>query len=118
MSVERYFLLMKWSYQYDKEGTWFDSDEGTYGYELKADTHFVLPHIEKKAVEILKVTQEGDVITVTLELEHDTFTVANDGVEVQKHVDDSYSVAGDSVHQSIAMTFTIEPKEDYRLEDQ
>lgn len=116
--MERYFLVMKWSYHYDKEGTWFDSDEGTYGYELRGDTHFVLPHIEKKAVEMRKVTQEGDVITAYLQLGLDTFTVKNDGVEVQKHVSDSYSAGGDSVHQSIAMTFTIEPKEDYQLKDQ
>lgn len=116
--MERYYLVMRWSYDYDKEGTWFDSDEGIYGYELKADTHFPLPHIEKKVVEILEVSQEGDLITVTLKLDYDTFTVKNDGVEVQKHVDDSYSVAGDVVHQSVAMTFSIEPKEDYQKIDE
>ena len=109
--MKSHYLIMKWSYHYDKEGTWFDDDEGVYGYELKADTHFTLPHMEKKAVEILEVTQEGEVITATLKAAYDVFTVKNDGVAVTKHESDSYSAAGDSVHQSIAMTFTIEPKE-------
>ena len=116
--MERHCLVMKWSYDYDKEGTWFDSDEGVYGYELTADTHFPLPHIEKKVVEILEVSQEGDLITAYLRLGVDTFTVKSDGAEVQQHVSDSYAAGGDVVHQSIAMTFTIKPKEeDTRAEE-
>lgn len=111
--MDNHCLIMNWAYHYDKEGTWFDYDEGLVGYELQPMTHFTLPHMERKRVEILDVTQEGAVITVTLKSAYDTFTVKNDGVAVTKHESDSYSAAGDSVHQSIAMTFTIEPKENY-----
>lgn len=111
--MENHYLIMKWSYHYDKEGTWFDDDKGMCGYALQPMTHFTLPHMERKRVEILEVVQEGERITATLKAAYDTFTVKNDGVEVTKHESDSYSAAGDSVHQSIAMTFTIEPKDHY-----
>ena len=32
--MNKYYLIMKWDYKYDKESTWFDEDSGENQYEL------------------------------------------------------------------------------------
>jgi|GEM_PF-1436163 len=113
--MDKHILVMEWSYHYDKEGTWFDTDEGEYGYELLPNTHFILPHLRNKRIVIADATREGEVITVTLKGEYRTFTVKNDGVAVTEQVSDDYMAAGDSVHQSLNVSFRILPKEDVTI---
>ena len=104
--MEKYILLMKWSYDYDKEGTWFDTDSGEEEYEIKEGESFRLPHINKY-LEITSVKREDETLLVEVYVDSHTVTVKNDEKEVTASVSDSYSVAGDSVHQSLALTFSV-----------
>ena len=101
-------LVVEWEYDYDKESTWFDSDQGTERYWIEAGTSFPLPHMIKKRCEILSVIEEGAHLTVELKLDYQTVTVRNDGERVPCHVDEDYMAAGDSVSTHLALQFYIE----------
>ena len=106
--MDNRLLVMKWDYEYDKEGTWFDQDKGEERFDLKEGSAYPLPHISKKNVEVRAVTQEGDTVKAELYVDYRTVTVSDDGVPVVAHASNSYSVCGDSVSQSLVLTFTIE----------
>lgn len=103
---------MKWDYEYDKEGTWFDNDSGIERYELTQGATLALPHISRKKLEILSVTQEGGAVKAQLYVDYQTVTVSSEEEPVVAHVSDSYSAGGDSVHQSLCLTLSIEIKEE------
>lgn len=105
-----YCLVMKWDYTYDKESTWFDKESGKETYDLTEGASYPLPHIRKKCMEIRSVTTQGDSVCAEIYLDYHTVTVSNDGEPVIAYASDSYSVAGDSVHQSLTVSFTIEAK--------
>lgn len=105
--MEKCILSMKWSYEYDKEGTWFDTDSGEEEYEIFEGESFPLPHISKKCLNVESVRREGETLLVEIYVDSHTVTVKNDGKEVTASVSDSYSVAGDSVHQSLDLSFSI-----------
>ena len=106
--MNNYRLVMKWSYEYNKESTWFDEDSGEQRYELTEGAEYPLPHEDKIKVEIRSVTQEGDTIKVEVYVDHHTVTVTSGGEPVIAHASNSYSVAGDSVHESWCLKFTIQ----------
>ena len=106
--VKEHYLVMKWDYKYDKESTWFDEDSGEEQYELKEGASYTLPHIKEKSLEIRSVKTEGDLIHVEIYVDHNTYTVCENGAPVVGHADYDYSVAGDSVSQSLCMKFTIQ----------
>ena len=105
--INMYCLLIKWDYEYDKEGTWFDTDSGEERYELLDGADYPLPHIRKKLT-VREITQDGDTIRAELYADHQTATVCSGGDPVILHVSDSYSVCGDSVHQSLSLKITVE----------
>ena len=105
--MDKHFLIMKWDYNYDKEGTWFDEDSGEEQYELKEGSVYTLPHIGKKSLEIRSVTAEGDIIKAEVYVDYRTYTVYSNGDCVVGHADYSYSAGGDSVSQSLCMKFSI-----------
>ena len=105
--MNQYCLIMKWDYTYDKEGTWFDEDSGKEIYDLTEGASYPLPHIRKKQMELRSVSAQGDSVNAEIYLDYHTVTVSNDGAPVIAHASDSYSVAGDSVHQSLTLAFTI-----------
>ena len=105
--MSTHFLVMKWDYTYDKESTWFDEESGESRYELIAGASYALPHI-RKTLEITSVTIDGERITAELCADHQTHVVRNNGEAVVGRADDDYMVAGDSVSQTLCMTFTIE----------
>ena len=98
---------MKWDYDYNKESTWFDEDHGEEKYELTQGAAYPLPHISKKRLEICSVTTDGDLIKAEIYVDHNTHIVCNSGEPVVGYAHDSYSVAGDSVWQTLCMNFTI-----------
>ncbi len=106
--MNKYWLVMKWDYEYDKEGTWFDEDSGEKRYELVSGAEYSLPKEEKIKVEIRSVTQEGDIVKAEVYVDHHTVTVLSGQEPVVAHASNSYSVAGDSVHESWCLEFTIE----------
>lgn len=104
------YLVMKWNYEYDKESTWFDEDSGEERYELTEGAEYPLPHEEKLKVEIRSVIKEGDTVRAEVYVDHHTFTVTSGGEPAETHASNSYSVAGDSVHESWCLRFTLEEK--------
>lgn len=106
--MKQYDLIMQWNYDYDKEGTWFDNDEGIVSYVLQENTHFYLPHSSSKRVEVRKVEIDGDVAKAEIYVDYQTYTVTSGAEPVVAHASDSYSVAGDSVHLSWVLKFIIE----------
>ena len=102
------YLAMKWDYKYDKESTWFDEDSSEEQYQLREGAEYPLPKEDKIKVEIRSVTQEGDTVKAEVYVDHHTVTVVSGGDPVIAHASNSYSVAGDSVHESWCLKFTIE----------
>ena len=108
--MNKYYLIMKWDYEYDKESTWFEEDSGEKRYDLVEGAEYPLPHEERKKVEIRSVTTDGDCIKVEIYVDYATYTVCSGGGPVVAHASNSYSVAGDSVHESWVLEFTVEKK--------
>ncbi len=108
--MEQNCLIMKWKYFYDKESTWFDEDQGEERLDLIEGAAYPLPHIGRKKIEIISVETEGEAIQTVLYVDSHSVTVCSGGEPVVAHASDSYSVAGDSVHQSLCLSFTIEKK--------
>ena len=67
-----------------------------------------MPHEDSIKVEIRSVTQEGDTVKAEVYVDHHTVTVVSGQEPVITHASNSYSVAGDSVHESWGLKFTIE----------
>ena len=63
---------------------------------------------QDKPVYNLVEKQEVDTIKVEVYVDHHTVTVVSGGEPVATHASNSYSVAGDSVHESWSLNFTIE----------
>ena len=105
--MDTYLLFMKWDYKYDKESTWFDEDHGENQYELKEGASYTLPHIKEESLEIRSVTAEGDLVTAKIYVDHERYTVCNNGESVVAYAHDDYMVAGDSVSQTLRMELTI-----------
>lgn len=108
--MDNYVLVMKWDYEYDKESTWYDKDSGEERYELAENVRYPLPHEEKITVEIRSVTRDGDTVKAEVYVDHHTVTVVSGETPVTTHASNSYSVCGDSVHESWCLTFAIEKK--------
>ena len=102
------YLVMKWDYKYDKESTWFDEDSSEEQYQLREGAEYPLPKEDKIKVEIRSVTQEGDTVKAEVYVDHHTVTVVSGQEPVVAHASNSYSVAGDSVHESWCLKFTIQ----------
>lgn len=108
--MDKYLLVMKWSYEYDKESTWFDEDRGEKQYELTEGAAYPLPKEDSIKVEIRSVVRDGDAVTAEVYVDHHTVTVVSGGEPVIAHASNSYSAAGDSVHESWCLRFTVEEK--------
>ena len=98
---------MKWDYKYDKESTWFDEDHGENEYELIEGASYKLPHISDKSLEIRSVISEGDLVKAEIYVDHNTYTVCENGEPVVGYAYYDYMVAGDSVSQTLRMELTI-----------
>ena len=105
--MDKHLLVMKWDYKYDKESTWFDEDHGENEYELIEGASYKLPHISDKGIEIRSVTSEGDLVKAEIYVDHETYTIGNNGESVVAYAHDDYMVAGDSVSQTLRMELTI-----------
>lgn len=105
--MKNQYLFMKWEYEYDKEGTWFDKDNGEEKYEIQEGAIYALPHINKKHIEIVSVVKDRDTLKVELYVDYQRFFVESGKKPVLAHASDSYSVCGDSVHQSLSLAFSI-----------
>ena len=68
---------------------------------------YKLPHISDKSIEIRSVTAEGDLIKAEIYVDHETYTVCNNGESVVACAHDDYMVAGDSVSQMLRMELMI-----------
>ena len=104
--MDKPLLVMKWDYKYDKESTWFDEDHGEEKYELKEGASYTLPHIKEESLEIRSLA-EGDLIKAEIYVDHETYTVCNNGESVVAFAYDDYMVAGDSVSQTLRMELTV-----------
>ena len=105
--MDKHLLVMQWDYKYDKESTWFDEDHGENQYELKEGASYTLPHIKEESLEIRSVTAEGDLVTAKIYVDHERYTVCNNGESVVAFAYDDYMVAGDSVSRTLRMELTI-----------
>ncbi|MBQ8433786.1 MAG: hypothetical protein IJX23_03145 [Clostridia bacterium] len=106
--MKQYNIVMQWQYHYDKEGTWFDDDEGVVSYVLQENTHFVLPHSLKERVEVRKVEVIDGVATAKIYVDYSTYIVTSGAEPVVAHASESYCAAGDCVDLSWVLKFTIE----------
>ena len=106
--MKQYNIIMQWEYSYDKEGTWIDNDNGVVSYILQENTHFTLPHCDRKRVEVRKVQIDGNVVTAEVHVDYKTYTVTNNGEPVVAHASYSYSAGGDCVDLDWVLKFTIE----------
>ncbi|MBR3681598.1 MAG: hypothetical protein IKL79_06300 [Clostridia bacterium] len=104
--MDRHLLIMKWDYKYDKESTWFDEDSGENQFDLIEGASYKLPHISCKSLEIRSVTTEGELIKAEIYVDYRTYTVYKGG-EVVAFAHDDYTVAGDSVSQTLRMELSI-----------
>ena len=109
--MSEYCLVVKWTYEYDKEGTWFDTDCGEERYPLIEGATYPLPHFRKKGLEIRELRKNEDSVTAELFVDHRTITLCGVGNPITAHASDSYSVCGDSVHQSLCLHMTIQNNE-------
>ncbi|MBQ8861296.1 MAG: hypothetical protein IJ021_00980 [Clostridia bacterium] len=107
------YLAVKWNYEYDKEGTWFDNDSGEDLYALEKGASYPLPRIWEESLEIRSLSVKGGVTCAEIYVDHSTVTVLGDGKPAMAHASDSYSVAGDCVDQSLDMSITIENNEQF-----
>ena len=105
--MDNHVLVMKWDYKYDKESTWFDEDHGENEYELIEGASHKLPHISDKSIEIRSVTDEGDLVKAEIYVDHATYIICDNGESVVAFAHDDYTVAGDSVSQTLRMELTI-----------
>ena len=105
--MDKHLLVMQWDYKYDKESTWFDEDSGENQYELIEGASYKLPHISDKSLEIRSLVAEGDIIKAEIYVDHKTYTVCNNSESVVAFAHDDYTVAGDSVSQTLRMEFAI-----------
>ena len=105
--MNKYYLIMKWDYKYDKESTWFDEDHGENQYDLVEGASYKLPHISDKSLEIRSLVADGDTVKAEIYVDHETYTVCNNGESVVAFAYDDYMVAGDSVSQTLRMELTI-----------
>ena len=105
--MDENLLVTKWEYKYDKESTWFDEDSGENQYDLTEGASHKLPHISDKSFEICSVTAESDLIKAEIYVDHERYTVCNNGESVIAYAHDDYMVAGDAVCQTLRMELTI-----------
>ena len=105
--MDKPLLVMQWDYKYDKESTWFDEDSGENQYDLIEGASYKLPHISDKSLEIRSVTSEANLVKTEIYVDHETYTVCNNGESVVAYAHDDYMVAGDSVSQPLRMELTI-----------
>ncbi len=106
--MDKYVLVMQWDYEYNKESSWYDESSGEERYKLVEGAEYPLPEKDKIKVEIRSVTQEGDTVKAEVHVDHHTVTVVSGGEPVIAHASYSYSAAGDSVHESWGLKFSIE----------
>ena len=105
--MDKHLLVMQWDYKYDKESTWFDEDSDENQYDLVEGASYKLPHISDKSIEIRSVVSEGDTVKAEIHVDHETYTIGNNGESVVAFAYDDYMVAGDSVSQTLRMELTI-----------
>lgn len=105
--MDRHCLIMKWDYDYDKEGTWFDHDSGEQRYALTPNTVFSLPHMDRKKLEIVSVHTQGERTGVELRVDGYPRTVYSDAESVSVHVSYDYMASGDSVATSLHLLFSV-----------
>lgn len=103
----KHLLVMKWDYEYDKESTWFDEDHGQERYELTEGAAYPLPHLRGKRLEVRSIETDADLLKAEIYADHRTYTVCNHGEPVVGYAHDDYSVAGDSVSQTLRMELSI-----------
>ena len=103
-------LKIVWRYTYDKEGTWFDEDEGEDLYPLIEGEKITFRHIPKKPLTILSVCERDGVLTAELCEGTRSIALALGGEAVKYVIDDSYMVCGDFVSQSLYLTLSIVEK--------
>ena len=105
--MDNRLLMMKWSYTYDKESTWFDEDSGEEQYALTEGARYVLPHLSPKSLVIRAVKATGDIVQAEIYVDYKTYTVCTGGDPVVAHAYHEYSAGGDSVSQTLCMHLTI-----------
>ena len=102
--MDKHLLVMKWDYKYDKESTWFDEDSGENQYDLVESASYKLPHISDKSLEIRSVTADGDLVKAEIYVDHETYTVCNNGESVVAYAHDDYMVAGAQMYRTVCWT--------------
>ena len=101
-----YNLVIKWRYKHDKEGRG-DEEEGEDFYDLEEGATYSLPYMSDRKLEIRWVKVDSDTITAEVYAGYDTVIVSNKGEPVYAYASNEYSVCGDCVHESLAMSLTI-----------
>ena len=101
-------INVSWTYNYDKEGTWFDNDEGVFTLSAVVGESLELPHLMKRYIKVTEVVQDGEGLTVTLDVNGTAYTVTSGKEPVVARVASSYSVAGDVVYQDITLIITVD----------
>ena len=104
--MEALYLHMNWHYEYDKEGTWFDREDGESEYPLVTGDAHSLPNISRKSFEICSVEMVDGKARAEIYVDHRRIWVT-EGARAHAHATYDYSAAGDSVHVSLDMVLSI-----------
>jgi hypothetical protein len=105
--MEKHVLVMAWKYSYCKEGVWDDDEEGVKEFELTEGAPYTLPQFYRKKLEIRSVKAEDGRITAEIYADSHTYRV-KEGEFTEGHAHNSYSVAGDSVSETLYMKLSIQ----------
>lgn len=103
--MEQYLLHMMWHYTYDKEGTWYDNEDGESTFPLVEGASYPLPNMERKRLEVLSVTETPEGVSCEVYVDHSRVIVTASPTAAYAAYD--YSVCGDSVHTSLSMKLAI-----------
>ena len=101
-------INVSWTYNYDKEGTWFDTDEGSFELSAVVGASCELPHLMGKYIKVTDVVSDGEGLTIALDINGSTYTVTRGKDPELARVASSYSVAGDVVYQDITLEISVD----------
>lgn len=111
MNVNEYCLLIKWSYLYNKESTWFDEDSGEERFDLIENREFALPRISTKTLKINSVQVLEGNLQAEIYVDYQTFSLVYGAPPVAKTVSYDYCVCGDCVSQTLHISCSILKKD-------
>ena len=107
--MKQWTLTLDWHYNYDKEGSWSDDEDGTTTFVIEEGAEYPVPNMSNKKMLLHSVKEEDGVLSLQIDVDSHRYTVRSDEPSsVVGHCGYSYSVAGDCVNISLNFKMRIE----------